>query len=63
MKRGIAVTLLGLAVVAAACESIGVGVGIGIPIGSRGGVGVSVGGTVPLPTRPAEPAASAPKAP
>ena len=27
------------------CESIGVGVGIGVPIGSRGGVGISVGGT------------------
>jgi hypothetical protein len=45
------------------CNSIGVGVGIGVPIGSRGGVGVTVGGSVPLPTRPAEPPASAASAP
>ena len=45
------------------CNSIGAGVGIGVPIGSRGGVGVTVGGSVPLPTRPAEPPASAASAP
>ncbi len=47
----------------AACGSIGVGIGIGIPIGGHGGVGVTIGGTVPLPARPAEPPASAASAP
>ena len=58
MKR-----FVSLAVVLAtltACESVGIGLGIGIPIGSRGGAGISIGGTVPLPTRSGEPAASAP---
>ena len=61
MKRvvGVAVVLAALT----ACESVGIGVGLGIPIGSRGGAGISIGGTVPLPTRSAEPAASAPTAP
>lgn len=46
-----------------ACGSVGVGIGIGIPIGGHGGVGVTIGGTVPLPARPAEPPASAASAP
>jgi hypothetical protein len=46
-----------------ACESVGIGVGIGIPIGSRGGAGITIDGSVPLPGRSAEPAASAPSAP
>jgi hypothetical protein len=61
MARRIAV-LGSLAALLAACGSVGVGVGIGIPIGSRGGAGISIGGTVPLPQK-AEPAASAASAP
>jgi hypothetical protein len=45
------------------CGSVGVGIGVGFPVGSHGGVGVSVGGTVPLPAKPAQPPASAASAP
>jgi hypothetical protein len=62
MNRRWLVVLAAAISLLAACNSIGVGVGIGVPIG-RGGVGVTVGGSVPLPTRPAEPAASAASAP
>jgi predicted small secreted protein len=62
MKRLLAL-LLAAATLLAACESIGVGIGIGVPIGG-GNVGVSVGGSVPLPrSKPTEPAASAASAP
>ena len=60
MKRFIGAVVVLAALTA--CESVGIGVGLGIPIGSRGGAGISVGGTVPLPNRSAEPAASAPTA-
>jgi hypothetical protein len=63
MKRWIWIVAIVGPGVLAACNSIGVGVGIGVPIGSRGGVGVTVGGSVPLPTRPADPPASAASAP
>ena len=62
MKRSTAGLLAWVALLAA-CESVGVGIGLGIPIGSRGGAGISIGGTVPLPVKPAEPAASAASAP
>jgi hypothetical protein len=58
MKRVVTWALVLMAL--SACGSVGVGLGIGIPIGSRGGVGVSVGGSVPLPAKPAESPASAP---
>lgn len=62
MKRWILVSLA--VATLAACSSVGVGVGIGFPIGSHGGVGVSVGGTVPLlKPKPAEPPASAASTP
>ena len=55
------VSILGLVLLVgglSACESIGVGLGVGIPIGSRGGAGISIGGTLPFPVRAPEPAAS-----
>jgi predicted small secreted protein len=63
MKRWILIVAVVGPGLLAACNSIGVGVGIGVPIGGRGGVGVTIGGSVPLPTRPAEPPASAASAP
>ena len=66
MKRGTIVLALGVitAMLVAACNSvgIGIGVGVGIPIG-RGGVSVGVGGSVPLPSKSAEPAATPASAP
>jgi predicted small secreted protein len=61
MKKIVVAVLVGATL--AACNSVGIGVGVGFPIGSHGGGGVSVGGTVPLPAKPAEPPASAASAP
>lgn len=61
MKRFVSMAVVLAALTA--CESVGIGLGVGIPIGSRGGAGISIGGTLPLPTRSAEPAASAASAP
>jgi hypothetical protein len=61
MKTSVLAALLGTLL--AGCNSVGIGVGVGFPIGSHGGAGVSIGGTVPLPAKPAEPPASAASAP